>query len=825
MTALGQPDSGAFARRTVPAGALALLCGAIALLLVAVGWRAGLHEPLPKPGVWLPFVIAFAAVTLVVRAFAWRGVLVAAAAVTAFLVAGVGVDRMLIALLWVASAIGFGDALARTLRVGAGPRSAYERPATALVLGLTLYAAGYGLALHWPVLGASTVAAVTLVGMLLALPVARTALPAALAAARRVPESRGWPLALATAGALATVVVVGAAAFVPSVAPDDLAYHLRMWAELSVDGRYRFDATHQIWALAPFVVDLFHAVPSVLAREDLRGSLNLLLLLWTAVETGRAVHALGGRVSVALWAAVLLLGAPLLAYSLTSLQTELASAALMARLLGLLACRRDRLDALDLLQVLAIAALLAATKATGMVLGLACLALALTLVWPQRVALLAQFGAAPGRFALAFLPAVFVALHSYAVAWWLSGNPVLPLFNGVFRSPLFPAQNFSNATFAQGLDLGDLWRMFVFSDAYLESGRGVAGFQYLVGVPLVAAAMLHRATRGLMLPLGLATLATGFVFLSAQQYLRYLVPLLPWLTVAMVVGFAAVVQPGSRAAHTGFAVLALLCMTANLWAHPRTAAWLQEGAIRSFGDVGRAGTEGRRVPESKLVDVVNASHGREARVVFGRFRPFAGHLAGTPLFVEWYNLPFETSLLTAADAAAATAALDRAAATHVMWDADVEFPDDMNGQHRERLAAALHRRARAVAAFDRVTLLAWTTQPAQSRTVFSLPEPATVKTGAPIVHPFPAVAAGSLLLVQAQIRCETPGHYVVQLLWQGRPDLRPHFRLVQCRPPGRTATDLVVAPDGITGGALFLNAWGDGSSILVDRLQVDLAVP
>src|SRR5690606_38852760 len=78
------------------------------------------------------------------------------------------------------------------------------------------------------------------------------------------------------------VILLGATAryaLFPSIGGDDNALHLRLWTELAWRHYYSFDFKAQVWSVAPFALDLLHAVPSLVAGADARGSLNLALYL------------------------------------------------------------------------------------------------------------------------------------------------------------------------------------------------------------------------------------------------------------------------------------------------------------------------------------------------------------------------------------------------------------------------------------------------------------------------------------------------------------------------------------------------------------------
>ena len=81
-----------------------------------------------------------------------------------------------------------------------------------------------------------------------------------------------------------------------------------------------------------------------------------------------------------------------------------------------------------------------------------------------------------------------LAASSYVYAWAIAGNPVLPLFNGVFQSPYFGAFNLADARWHAGFDALLGWRMTFQTSRYREAWNGGMGFVLVAlgGAALVA---------------------------------------------------------------------------------------------------------------------------------------------------------------------------------------------------------------------------------------------------------------------------------------------------------------------------------------------------
>ena len=75
---------------------------------------------------------------------------------------------------------------------------------------------------------------------------------------------------------------------------------------------------------------------------------------------------------------------------------------------------------------------------------------------------------------------LIVGMGPYLYAYILTGNPVFPFYNAIFKSPqYYSAANFSQPTFQQGLSLNILYSTVFEAEKYIEGTVGSAGFQFI----------------------------------------------------------------------------------------------------------------------------------------------------------------------------------------------------------------------------------------------------------------------------------------------------------------------------------------------------------
>lgn len=568
-------------------------------------------------------------------------------ALLAYLISGAGLLPALAVLLFFFACwcLGHG-ALALAVPHGAN----HTQLSLPLLTGLALQLALFGLLIHFPV-NHPALYLLLQGAACLALPRRVRQNLSDLVQATRHQVLRDWFHGIPLLPFLACILVLGAVAryaLFPSIGGDDNAVHLRLWTELSFLHRYSFNVVEQIWAVAPFGVDLLHAIVSLIAGSDARGALNLCLYALIC----RQLWVICRHWSLPPWACLFLLAlfssTPLVGNLLITLHTELFMGLLAsAGVRALLELPRQWYST-QLLAVTAIAALCAATKVPGMVLGLMLLGGALIRLWPLQGIGWTQLPlyrrlAGPGCV-LAF---AVTALHSYTTAWWLTGNPLFPLYNGIFQSPWNDPVNFSDGRWIHGFSLASYWQAFFRTSSFYEARDFVAGFHLLLlpllGTVTLLARLPLRQTLAVLLPL----LGYGLAMFSNTQYWRYLFPVMP--LAVLVCG--SLLLPGSRWRQACATVCMTFCLLLNLWFYPGVSYTFEYAPGLAYTAQGRELITQKLMPEQALTASVNA-RAPGSTVLYQVERPFGATLQGSPWYPMWYA-PGRRDLASTIDSQAA----------------------------------------------------------------------------------------------------------------------------------------------------------------------------
>lgn len=456
--------------------------------------------------------------------------------------------------------------------------------------------------------------------------------------------------------AIAALGITSIATWIPTMMSDDMAYHLALPTQLQQLGYYRMDPASQVWALAPWASDVVQAIAQVSADREARGSVNLMWLAtgaWLMFGVCRMI----GLPATWAWLGVGL-GAslPMTAALSVSMQTELPAVAVLLALVTVILRRRAGDRGHRLIHLAVLSGLLLQLK-VSFVVPLFWLLLWQALRWRRRWPW--------RRLPRSLLAGAAIGTSSYAYAWGLAGNPVLPLYNQWFRSPYFSVEAFFDERYGSGWSLDALWQLVIHSGEVNEGWAGAGGFQFVALAGLLPLALLAPRARALTL----VALAYAMTMYVLMHYLRYIYPALIMLIPGLLIGLAAL-RHARWSCGIGIALVLLnLVFQSN-------ASWpLRDGTVRSLleqhGDPRRVLT--KHVPERLLASTLDP---RARVLIVGQ--PFHAAFGGRAFVANWYDqelLRWSYRFRDAADAGTMRALLVEFGFTHVLIARNPQIPD------------------------------------------------------------------------------------------------------------------------------------------------------
>ena len=576
---------------------------------------------------------------------AWWAVLMAALPAVVGVLAYPGIGTVLAGTLLVLAALGIGT------RVADGVRS----PAIALLVGLAVLAALVGWLLPFPMHRRWVyllLAALVIAWRARAL--ATLLRDSAMTMREGASRHPAWAIL-----AIAATTVASLGLWLPSLNYDDNAVHLILQAQLLADGYYRLDVQSQSWAVAPWANNVLHAVAAMLAGHEARAAVAALWLLLGIDGARRLASALGASPPVALAAAAVFAAQPFAGYFTTTMQVDGASAAILLQLAAVAAV--PAMQRPGPLAIGAIGGLLLALKTVNLLFASP---LIMWIAWSSAPGLRLQWTL---RMLAILLP---VAASSYCYAMLVTGNPLFPFFNAVFRSPYYPLENMRDLKWMAGATWRAPWDLLFHSEMFGQYYPGASGIAALATLPVVLAVAVRKpAMRWLAV---WAVLVAAALFMQ-MQYLRYLFPAYAVLAVLGVVAL-------SRAlAWRGFVAAVLVLVAVDVALMP-TTSWIVRGnpwvGLLRDGPRARAALVNEVMPEGALLARIAAREPAACVLMTDPRRPFVGVGGGHALSM---HRRYDPELWRARNAAqldpsgaAWRALLDRIGASHVIVDAGNE---------------------------------------------------------------------------------------------------------------------------------------------------------
>lgn len=422
----------------------------------------------------------------------------------------------------------------------------------------------------------------------------------------------------------------------PTSMYDDHALHLTLWSDLSIHHIYNIDVTSQIWEAAPFTVDLFHAVISLLAGSDARAAFNVLIFLLTLINicilSGKITANLNDRILVT----TLFCSTPLISNLVLGLQTDLTLGFFTISATLMLIRLSEVKKAVDLVSIAFLLSVIATIKLPAALIALAIFILCFVIFFKDKELRLAL---KPYTLVSVVLIAasVFAALLPYIKSYVLTQNPIFPLYNAIFKSPHYPEINFLDGRYNVGATFQSFFGLFYETPKHFESKNFIAGFQYFLLFP-ISIVLLLIAKRSfialaIMFPIALYALPMFFTL----QYLRYFYEIMPLASVALCVFFAyANRRTILKIVFSLFVILNLLFYPGASWIFNLSPlSMLKENAAQTYRQAS--------APEQLLNERINKIN-KNATVLFDLTRPYGATLAGKPIYNAWYSPLFSSEI-------------------------------------------------------------------------------------------------------------------------------------------------------------------------------------
>lgn len=421
-------------------------------------------------------------------------------------------------------------------------------------------------------------------------------------------------------------------ALMPEVGHDALAMHLFVPAHLAIRHAWSFDVTSYIWAVMPMTGDWIYSLAYMEGGEVAARLINISFIFALAWLVRDLALWAGGSMVGARWAVLLFLTTPLTFLESSSLFVESIWACFVVggslSIFKLLQSDEDHK-----IQLLTAAILLGGALSAKAVTFTILPSFIFLMAWRYQnwlrrdLALTLLTGS--GIF-------ILIGMVPYLTAWSLTGNPVFPLFNHIFKSAFWPIKDFTPPLCERGLSWDSLYQVTFHTEKFLESRPGAAGFQWLMlFIPAVSTLFPNKQYRAMAL-FFTAVLSIALTFHSTA-YLRYIFPSFVWV----LAGFGVALFSFSQGRYTRKIILTsgIIVVMLNLLFF-RSGTYYSDISLKALASqTGREAYLSKRLPIRNAVKIINELNIEHTPVaVFSN--PLTAGLKSAAIYTNWYNYKF-----------------------------------------------------------------------------------------------------------------------------------------------------------------------------------------
>ena len=387
----------------------------------------------------------------------------------------------------------------------------------------------------------------------------------------------------------------------PEMGADALSVHLAVPAWVAAHHVWPFDVRWLSWSVMPLGADFVFTAVYLPGGEYAARLLNFCFLGAVVFGVVREARRFVGA-DTALVLGGLFASTPLVQLVTGSLLVENVQASLILGAVLALVAFRERGEA----GLLRLTALLVGSALATKVGSVAFVAPVLVCAgWEMR----------RWRVSVVHLWPVVTGFLPFAYAWAVTGNPIFPFSNNVFKSPYFDThQPLVNWLYTIPLTGQVLWQLLLETHRYLEGRNGAMGVAFPV-LLAVGCLLLRRGLPYVVRVAAVVAVVGCFFVLRNSAYLRYTYPALPLVFVA--VAFALQLVSEDRRLFRGLLATLVVMLGVNIYLLP-SSGWYHGGFfLNPF--VPREAEEQILVgnPTRKIVEYLNQKHDGAPVAFFG----------------------------------------------------------------------------------------------------------------------------------------------------------------------------------------------------------------
>lgn len=320
---------------------------------------------------------------------------------------------------------------------------------------------------------------------------------------------------------LSTILVIYyILSLMPEIGHDALAFHLYLPNFISKNHFWNYDVSVLIGSVMPMGGTLLYSLVFMLGGEPSVRLLNLLFIIITCQLIKELVAMGGGSKKGYLTAIILYVSTPLIFLETSTAFIEsIWSVFLIGSLVFAIKINSDGNTYLKF-------------SIASFIFGIALVCKAISfLFFPiisfiilYKIYILKDNIKFAKVIALLFIAILLPTSITYGFAYFTTGNPLFPFFNGFFKSNLWFIDNFKGPSiFDKGITFRTIYDITFHSYRFLESSPGAAGVVGIILFPLSLFSLIYKRNKIVILLVFSSLIFTVLVF-QGTAYLRYVVP-------------------------------------------------------------------------------------------------------------------------------------------------------------------------------------------------------------------------------------------------------------------------------------------------------------
>jgi hypothetical protein len=448
----------------------------------------------------------------------------------------------------------------------------------------------------------------------------------------------------------------------PEIGYDALAMHFFIPGHMKYRGMWGFDVDKYAFAVMPMLGDWLYSILFIIGNETSLRLFNVALLVLISLIIRQIILLVEKNEKYSLWAILFFISSPLAFTETSSLFIDnviclfvVSSFAISLKIITLENNEPENITFLGLLIAFCIA-----TKSTGFLYSFSIIFMLFIFSskWLKECTSKYIFKS--------LLLITLIGSIPYINAYYISGNPLFPFYNGFFKSNSYVLANFDNPIYRSNITFSTLYELTFHSNKYLESTPGSGGFiLLLLLIPMFSLLFIKKNI--ILLSLLIGAFISFFSIFYFQSYLRYIYPVYGLLYAYISISFS-IIENHSKFLYKTTIIVASLAILLNLLFLNAGANYKDFPLQIIFDSNLKIDYLQKTAPIRLAVDYLNKKEDILDSPVLVLSNPMVGGLKTDALYPIWYNYQLQNKMISADTPEKMTQLIEQTGAKYIVVD-------------------------------------------------------------------------------------------------------------------------------------------------------------